>query len=203
MTRTLSRRRLLLATAGTGMGLAAGSLFAASAGLVPKAEETPADAPPHSGDLLTFADGARQRNVIKLADLEEDSRPVLAWPMDSVTGTIKNANLHNLIVLLRAEAPGWFSQASRQYVAAGVAAYSAICTHLCCTVSSWSTTAPSGFGHALLLCPCHKSEFDPWNGAKVVSGPAPRPLPALPLELGADGKLRATGGFVTRVGCIA
>ena len=48
-----------------------------------------------------------------------------------------------------------------------VVAFSAVCTHQGCTVE------PDG---AVLGCPCHDSSFDAFTG-KVLSGPAPRPLP--------------------------
>ncbi|HKH09993.1 MAG TPA: Rieske (2Fe-2S) protein [Rubrobacter sp.] len=53
-------------------------------------------------------------------------------------------------------------------------AYSAICTHAGCTVA---------YKNAQLACPCHGSVFDPANGAEVVSGPAQRPLPEIPVEV--------------------
>ena len=37
-------------------------------------------------------------------------------------------------------------------------------------------------------------------GAKVLFGPAGRPLPQLPLEIDGDGNLRARGGFSGPVG---
>lgn len=55
-------------------------------------------------------------------------------------------------------------------------AYSAVCTHQRCTVAYGQDTQK-------LLCPCHGSVFDPADGAKVEAGPAPRPLPELPLEV--------------------
>ena len=55
--------------------------------------------------------------------------------------------------------------------AAGVKAYSAICTHLGCIVA-WDDTA------SLIVCPCHDGRFNPATGA-VVSGPPPAPLPPL------------------------
>jgi len=41
---------------------------------------------------------------------------------------------------------------------------------------------------------CHDSEFDPRDGAEVISGPAPRRLPSLPLR-SEGGVLVAAGGF--------
>ena len=48
-------------------------------------------------------------------------------------------------------------------------------------------------------CPCHESEFDPSDGARVVGGPAPWQLAALPLKL-VDGVLAVAGPFEGRVG---
>jgi Rieske Fe-S protein len=53
-------------------------------------------------------------------------------------------------------------------------AYSAICTHQGCTVA---------YKDGNLACPCHGSVFDPANGAAVVAGPAPRPLPEIPVKV--------------------
>src|SRR5215218_124453 len=53
-------------------------------------------------------------------------------------------------------------------------AYSAVCTHQGCTVAYKD-------GH--LACPCHGSMFDPADGAAVVAGPAPRPLPEIPVKV--------------------
>jgi nitrite reductase/ring-hydroxylating ferredoxin subunit len=53
-------------------------------------------------------------------------------------------------------------------------AYSAICTHQGCKVA---------YKDGNLACPCHGSVFDPANGAAVVAGPAPRPLPEIPVKV--------------------
>ena len=53
-------------------------------------------------------------------------------------------------------------------------AYSAVCTHQGCTVA---------YRNGQLACPCHGSVFDPANGAAVVAGPAPKPLPEIPVKV--------------------
>ena len=53
-------------------------------------------------------------------------------------------------------------------------AYSAICTHQRCTVAHQGGN---------LACPCHGSVFDPAKGAEVVAGPAPSPLPEIPVKV--------------------
>jgi cytochrome b6-f complex iron-sulfur subunit len=53
-------------------------------------------------------------------------------------------------------------------------AYSAICTHQGCTVA---------YKDGNLACPCHGSIFDPADGAAVVTGPAQRPLPEIPVKV--------------------
>ena len=57
----------------------------------------------------------------------------------------------------------------------GYVAYSKVCTHAGCPVGLYQEQLHQ------LLCPCHQSLFDVLDGAKPVFGPAPRPLPQLPL----------------------
>jgi ubiquinol-cytochrome c reductase iron-sulfur subunit len=75
----------------------------------------------------------------------------------------------------------------------GFVAYSKICTHAGCPVALYRE------GPQQLMCPCHQSTFDVTDGGTVVFGPAARSLPQLPVELDADGTLRAGGpmsGFI-------
>jgi len=53
-------------------------------------------------------------------------------------------------------------------------AFSAVCTHMGCIVSSIS--------NGTIDCPCHGSQYSISTGA-VVGGPAPSPLPAQPIKV--------------------
>jgi ubiquinol-cytochrome c reductase iron-sulfur subunit len=83
----------------------------------------------------------------------------------------------------------------------GIVAYSKICTHAGCAIALYRTPkfAPVEAKPAL-VCPCHYSTFDPSTGGLVTFGPAGRRLPQLPLEIDADGFLRAKGNFSEPVG---
>jgi ubiquinol-cytochrome c reductase iron-sulfur subunit len=76
----------------------------------------------------------------------------------------------------------------------GYVAFSKICTHAGCPVALYRRQSHE------LYCPCHQSRFDVLRGAANVSGPAPRPLPQLPLNVDANGFLIATGDFDAPVG---
>jgi ubiquinol-cytochrome c reductase iron-sulfur subunit len=83
----------------------------------------------------------------------------------------------------------------------GILAYSKICTHAACAVALYrKPTFPDVQPRPALVCPCHYSTFDPATGGTVIFGPAGRPLPQLPLEIGGGGELRAAGNFSGPVG---
>ena len=71
----------------------------------------------------------------------------------------------------------------------GIVAYSKICTHVGCPAALYEHTTHH------ILCPCHQSTFDAQRGAKVIFGPAPRPLPQLPITVNADGLPRRAERF--------
>ncbi|MDF5758497.1 Rieske 2Fe-2S domain-containing protein [Spongiactinospora sp. TRM90649] len=76
----------------------------------------------------------------------------------------------------------------------GIVAYSKICTHVGCPAALYEQNTHH------ILCPCHQSTFDATDGAKVIFGPAARPLPQLPIDVDAEGYLIATGDFPVPVG---
>lgn len=76
----------------------------------------------------------------------------------------------------------------------GIVAYSKICTHVGCPVALYEQQTHH------LLCPCHQSTFDVTDEAKVVFGPAKRPLPQLPITVDDEGYLVAQSDFHEPVG---
>ena len=76
----------------------------------------------------------------------------------------------------------------------GIVAYSKICTHVGCPVALYEQQTHH------LLCPCHQSQFDVSEGAKVIFGPASRPLPQLPISIDSEGYLVAQSDFKEPVG---
>lgn len=76
----------------------------------------------------------------------------------------------------------------------GIVAYSKICTHVGCPVALYEQQTHH------LLCPCHQSTFDMADGAKVVFGPAKRPLPQLPITVDDEGYLIAQSDFTEPIG---
>ncbi len=75
-----------------------------------------------------------------------------------------------------------------------IVCYSKICTHVGCPVALYEQTTHH------ILCPCHQSTFNAPRGAQVLFGPAPRPLPQLPITTDADGYLVAMSDFHEPVG---
>lgn len=85
----------------------------------------------------------------------------------------------------------------------GWVAYSKICTHAGCSVGLFGIDTRPPDVVRQLVCPCHQSVFDPIDRARPVGGPAPRPLPQLPLSVDEDGFLVAVADFDGPVGPIA
>ncbi len=76
----------------------------------------------------------------------------------------------------------------------GIIAFSKICSHMGCAVALYEQQTHH------LLCPCHQSTFDVTRAAKVIFGPAARPLPQLPITIDSEGYLIAKSPFNEPVG---
>ncbi len=173
------------------------SAAAATAGLLPRSLRAESDDPnrmlrPQVGDLLVRSAGDAEGAVIAAADIKSGDAPLTAWAIDPTTKLPRDGSRLNQVLLLRLS-PSDLGPVTRKYAADGLVAYSAICTHAQCPVTGWIAD------RQLLHCPCHQSEYDPRMNAKVVAGPAPRPLAALPLKI-VDGKPAVAGQFVGKVG---
>jgi len=151
-----------------------------------------AHAAPQAGDALVFAYGARTGELIAPADLTLGAKQTLAFPMSPATKRVRDGTRLNQLILVRVDPAGLRPETSARS-ADGVVAYSGVCSHTGCDVTDWLPDARH------FKCPCHESEFDPSDAARVVAGPAPWQLAALPLKL-VDGAIAVAGPFEGKVG---
>jgi ubiquinol-cytochrome c reductase iron-sulfur subunit len=106
-----------------------------------------------------------------------------------------NGQATDVTVLIRVGDTDLITQKGREtWAPDGYVAYSKLCTHLGCPVGLYERELE------LLVCPCHQSMFNVRNGAVPQFGPAPRPLPQLPLMWNQDGHLVAQAGYDQAVG---
>jgi len=84
--------------------------------------------------------------------------------------------------------------ARKNWGVGGILCYSKICTHVGCPISLYEQQTHH------VLCPCHQSTFDLADNAKVLFGPAARPLPQLPMSVDEEGYLVAQSDFEEPVG---
>src|SRR5262245_22073228 len=178
------RRRVLQA------GLAAGVATLLSPRIV-VAQEDPASIRPREGQLLVRIDDP-QHHPLPHTDNPLNARPIAVWPMDSMDRTVRSGTRLNTVIVVRLDEAS-LAPETRARAADGVVAYTSICTHNGCDIDDWIEK------RLTLSCSCHSSEFDPRDAARVLDGPAPRPLPALPLKI-VDGALVVAKPFTSRVG---
>jgi Rieske Fe-S protein len=179
----IERRAILKAGMGLGLGASLGSR-------APAAQEDRAAVRPKEGDFLIKA-GDPARTPLTPADIQVAAMQTMAWAMDPADQTVRSGSRLNQLLLIRFE-PAALAAETRARAADGVVAYTSICTHTGCDVDDYLTAEQQ------LSCPCHFSIFDPKDGGKVVEGPAPRMLPALPLTL-VDGKLVVAKPFTAPI----
>lgn len=154
------------------------------------AQDDPAALRPKAGDLLVRSDDATLK-PLGADDLQVGGTQIMAWAMEPSEKVVRRGSRLNRIMLLRLD-EGRLVGETKARAASGVVAYSAVCPHTGCDVTDW---VPEEMA---VLCPCHFSKFDPKDAATVLDGPAPRPLPSLPLRI-ADGLLIVAGSFSARV----
>jgi Rieske Fe-S protein len=181
--RDLKRRRVLQACCGF-------ALCTPVAAQNDGSEESLAE--PQENDALAFAYGDRAGQAIAPADVVLGAKQLLAYPMDPATQRVRDGSRLNQLIVVRLD-PTKLAAETQARAADGIVAYSGVCTHTGCDVTDWYADVVH------FKCPCHESEFDPCDGARVVGGPAPWQLAALPLKI-VDGALAVAGPWHGRVG---
>jgi len=173
-----SRRGLLRWMVGIAAGAFAVSFAVPAAALKSLTLEKPVIAP---GDVLTYADattGGQPGQPLKAADVPVNGS-VQVFPLG------KDSNQDNVVQIVRIAAGDGVN---------GLVAFSAVCTHLGCTVNQKLNR------DKLILCPCHGSIYDPANHAAVRRGPSSRALPGLLIADGPDGTVLVDSQFDGPVG---
>ena len=142
------------------------------------------------GDQLVYAKGANAGSAVKASSMNVGDW-VLAYPKG------KTSNPANIVQLIKLKEPDFVAPTKLNLTDQGFVSYSAICTHLGCTVS-WvkNTSNPEA---SVTECFCHNSIFDPAKGAKVIGGPAPIPLAQIGIKVQGD-SVFFTSGFTGPIG---
>jgi ubiquinol-cytochrome c reductase iron-sulfur subunit len=188
----LGRRSLIKRSLGAALGLSAISpiLLLRDLGPLPGPEQKMTNW--KSGTYLVTDPGDRR---IMASDLEVGSvaqvMPEFANPKDRHLDDIAKDAL--LLIRLR---PSEFNLEPDRLAMTheGIIAFSKICSHMGCAVALYEQTTKH------LLCPCHQSTFDVTRAAKVIFGPAARPLPQLDITVDNEGYLIARKPFSEPVG---
>lgn len=185
----VKRRKMLAALAGGGLGIfGIVALFPLVRSLGPKPGRSLFVTDWKKGSYLVDATGKRvHRTDMQVGGL------LTVFP-EGKQATDQAAAVDQT-VLLRVQSTKLVTMKGRtDWSPDGYVAYSKVCTHLGCPVGLYEQE------FELLVCPCHQSMFNVRNGAFPQFGPAPRPLPQLPLYIDGTGFLRAQGPYNQPVG---
>jgi rieske iron-sulfur protein len=182
-----SRREMLglgaAAAAAGGLGLPSGAL----------AEDGPLNMPVQPGDRFMVTRGKLKKTLLTADLLQPGARPLEGFPVTPDTHEARDVYRNNRVLMLKLD-ESKLDPATKERTAGGILVYSAICTHKGCTIKSWMKK------EQYLRCHCHLSVFDPSSKGNVKSGPAKRQLPAVPLEVDAEGYVVARDGWTSTPG---
>jgi ubiquinol-cytochrome c reductase iron-sulfur subunit len=188
----LGRRPLIKRTLGLALGLSGLTpiLLLRDLGPLPKDDLTKTSW--KAGTRLVTDPGDRP---IKATDLEvgavAQTLPELAEGQERTLNDIGK----DAVLLIRLRPEDFNLDAERlSWTHEGIIAFSKICSHMGCAVALYEQQTKH------LLCPCHQSTFDVTRAAKVIFGPAARPLPQLAITVDSEGYLVAQAPFSEPVG---
>jgi len=127
------------------------------------------------------------------------------WPVVTITNVSKLSNLTPVVFYYPlTSTPNYLVKLGVAAVNGigpekDIVAFSAICQHLGCEYgfvapggsplcnASYKAAQPMGY------CCCHGSQYDFTMAAKVIGGPAPRPVPMVMLQIDSSGNISAVG----------
>jgi arsenite oxidase small subunit len=112
----------------------------------------------------------QRKKIANISELQPDSYIVFNWP--------EEMDRYHVNILIRGREGNGMGSRRDLY------AYNLICTHQQCPVEYNKKSSQ-------LECPCHGSIFDPYNDAKVLSGPAKAPLAKIVVEEDDNGDIYA------------
>jgi ubiquinol-cytochrome c reductase iron-sulfur subunit len=141
--------------------------------------------------LLVYAPGQAPQPITP-ADFDSNGGMITVVPDGYQDNDQELAKATSIIIKME---PGQLQAPTNlNWTVDNIVAYSKICTHVGCPAALYEQTTHR------ILCPCHQSSFDATHGAQVIFGPAPRPLPQLPITTDAQGYLVAQSDFQEPVG---
>lgn len=145
------------------------------------------------------------RSGVRLVDIEGEPVRPDALPLEAALpvfpdGATDQQRSRSQAVLLRVPPDVIAQEARANALDNGLVAYSRLCTHAGCALSLFQGNDRRPDAVRRLMCPCHQSLFDVTRDCQPIAGPAPRPLPQLPIAVDDDGYLIAVGDFDGPVG---
>jgi len=187
----ITRRRFILGTVIVAIVSAFGSLFSLLKVLTPSKKGGGYVSTIAPGDVLVYASGSKIGTEIKASSMNIGDAE-LAYPKG------KSSNPANLVQLIKLKESDFKSPTDLKLTDKGFVAYSAICTHLGCTVSWVKNNASTNASYT--ECFCHNSIFNPAEGEKVEGGPAPIPLAQIGVKVTDNDTIIFTSDFTGPIG---
>jgi ubiquinol-cytochrome c reductase iron-sulfur subunit len=188
----LGRRSLIKRSLGAALGLSALSPVLLLRDLGPLPGNDQKETTWKAGTHLVTDPGNRR---IKASDLEVGAVAQVLPEIEDPEHRHLSDIAKDALLLIRLRPEEFNLDAERlSWTHEGIIAFSKICSHMGCAVALYEQQTKH------LLCPCHQSTFDVTRAAKVIFGPAARPLPQLNITVDEEGYLIARTPFTEPVG---
>ncbi len=188
----LGRRSLIKRSLGAALGLSALSPILLLRDLGPLPGNDQKETSWKAGTHLVTDPGNRR---IKASDLEVGAVAQVLPEIEDPEHRHLSDIAKDALLLIRLRPEEFNLDAERlSWTHEGIIAFSKICSHMGCAVALYEQQTKH------LLCPCHQSTFDVTRAAKVIFGPAARPLPQLNITVDEEGYLIARTPFTEPVG---